>query len=181
MRRIMLDIETLDTASTAVILSIGAVEFDDTTLGRRFHERIDIDSCLKHGLTISGSTLAWWMGQSNEARKIFQAQGRPLDHVLIRLAAWVDWRQVKEVWANGSDFDLPIIANAFRAVGAGQQPWPYFIARDYRTIRKIYSKQVLDEATVEPIVAHDALEDAVAQALTLQALMASGAPVWGTK
>lgn len=181
MQRIMLDIETLDTASTAVILSIGAVEFDDVNLGRRFHARVDIDSCLKHGLTISGSTISWWMSQPDEARKLFQSQGQPLDRVLIDFATWVDWRQVKEVWANGTDFDLPIIANAFRAIGAGQQPWPYYMARDYRTIRKIYSKQVLDEVTIEPVVEHDALEDAVAQARTLQALMASGMPVWGTK
>ena len=174
MRRIMLDTETLDTASSAVILSIAAVEFDDQNLGRRFHQRIDIDSCLKHGLTVSGNTIAWWMDQSAEARKIFQTPGRPLDRILIDFATWIDWSKVDEVWANGSDFDGPIIANAYRAIGAGNPPWAYFKLRDYRTIRKMYPKDVVNKATVGPLVEHDALEDAIAQALTLQALLSSG-------
>ena len=174
MRRIMFDTETLDTASTAVILSIAAVEFDDKNLGRRFHARINIDSCLKHGLTVSGNTIEWWMDQSAEARKIFRSAGLPLGRVLIDLATWLDWGAVDEVWANGSDFDFPIIANAFRAIGAGNPPWAYFKIRDYRTIRKMYAKDVVTQAHVEPLVKHDALEDAIAQALTLQRLLSSG-------
>ena len=49
MSNIMLDIETLGTRSTSVILSIGAVEFDKTSILRAFHKRIDIDSCLRQG------------------------------------------------------------------------------------------------------------------------------------
>lgn len=174
MRRIMFDTETLDTASTAVILSIAAVEFDDKNLGRRFHARINIDSCLKHGLTVSGNTIEWWMDQSADARKIFRSSGLPLDRVLIDLATWLDWGQVDEVWSNGSDFDFPIIANAFRAIGAGNPPWSYFKIRDFRTIKKMYAKDVADAAMVVPLVRHDALEDAIAQAMTLQHLLASG-------
>ena len=114
------------------------------------------------------------MDQSAEARKIFQIPGRPLDRVLIDFATWIDWSEVDEVWANGSDFDGPIVANAYRAIGAGNPPWAYFKLRDYRTIRKMYPKDVVVAATVEPLVKHDALEDAIAQALTLQALLSSG-------
>lgn len=174
MRRIMFDTETLDTSSSAVILSIAAVEFDDQNLGRRFHQRISIDSCLKHGLTVSGNTIGWWMDQSAEARKIFCIPGLPLDRVLIDLSTWLDWSQVDEVWANGSDFDFPIIANAYRVIGAGNPPWAYYKARDYRTVRKMFAKDVVNAATVEPVVEHDALEDAIAQARTLQALLSSG-------
>ena len=86
MRRIMFDTETLGTSSSSVILSIAAVEFDDKNLGRRFHQRISIDSCLKHGLTVSGNTIEWWMDQSAEARNIFKHASLPLDRVLIDLA-----------------------------------------------------------------------------------------------
>jgi hypothetical protein len=177
MRRIMFDTETLGTSSSSVILSIAAVEFDDKNLGRRFHQRISIDSCLKHGLTVSGNTIEWWMGQSAEARKIFCIPGLPLDRVLIDLATWLDWSQVDEVWANGSDFDGPIIANAYRAIGAGNPPWAYFKLRDYRTIRKMYPKALAKSLEHAPAVKHDALEDAIAQALTLQALMGSNLPL----
>lgn len=179
MRRIMLDTETLDTASSAVILSIAAVEFDDQNLGRRFHQRINVDSCLKHGLTVSGNTIEWWMEQSAEARKIFCVPGLPLDRVLIDFATWIDWSQVDEVWTNGSDFDGPIIANAYRAIGAGNPPWAYYKLRDYRTIRKSYPKDLVKAMTVEPLVAHNALEDAISQALTLQALLSSGEKLQG--
>lgn len=174
MRRIMLDTETLDTASSAVILSIAAVEFDDKELGRCFHQRIGIDSCLKHGLTVSGNTIAWWMDQSAEARKIFQMPGQPLDRVLIDFATWIDWSEVDEVWANGTDFDGSIIANAYRAIGAGNPPWAYFKLRDYRTICKMYAREAVKVAKVEPLIKHNALQDAIAQARTLQALLSSG-------
>ncbi len=174
MRRIMFDTETLGTSSSSVILSIAAVEFDDKNLGRRFHQRISIDSCLKHGLTVDGNTIEWWMEQSAEARDIFKRTSLPLDRVLIDLAMWLDWSEVDEVWANGSDFDFPIIANAFKAIGAGNPPWPYFKIRDFRTIKKMYAKDVADAAMVVPLVRHDALEDAIAQAMTLQHLLASG-------
>ena len=177
MRRIMFDTETLGTSSSSVILSIAAVEFDDKNLGRRFHQRISIDSCLKHGLTVSGTTIEWWMEQSAEARNIFKHASLPLDRVLIDLATWLDWGQVDEVWANGSDFDFPIIANAFKAIGAGNPPWPYFKIRDYRTIRKMYPKALAKSLEHAPAVKHDALEDAIAQALTLQALIACKEPL----
>ena len=38
----------------------------------------------------------------------------------------------------------------------------------------MFAKDVVDAATVEPLVAHNALEDAISQALTLQALLSSG-------
>jgi hypothetical protein len=56
---VMIDIETLDTAKTAVILAIAAVEFNLQTgeIGRTFYEKVDIGSQSKHGRTIDGDTL----------------------------------------------------------------------------------------------------------------------------
>ncbi len=172
MRRIMLDIETLDTRTSAVILSIGVVEFNDTVLLNGFHRYIDIDSCLDKGLTVSGSTILWWMDQSEEARMRLQQPANSLESVLEELSRTFDWQDV-EVWANGSDFDLPILANAYRACGYKGAPWPYYMGRDYRTMRKMTPKLLLNEVAVEPECAHDALEDAKAQALTLQGILAA--------
>jgi hypothetical protein len=117
------------------------------------------------------------MEQSEEARMRLQAPANQLDAVLCELNQAFNWDGA-EVWANGSDFDLPIIANAYRACGYSNAPWPYFNGRDYRTVRKMFPKSVLNEYTVEPACAHDALEDARAQVLTLQGLMASGIQPW---
>ena len=169
MRNLMVDIETLGVRSTSVILSIGAVEFDGQAIGRGFHRRIDIQSCLDAGLTVDASTIEWWMTQSNEARAIFDIKGDPLDRVLDDFSRAFDWDN-KLIWCNGMNFDLPILDNAFHAVGL-RTPWPYYNGRDYRTLKNMFSKELVNSIRVEPVVAHDALDDARAQALTLQALL----------
>lgn len=170
MDKIMIDIETLDTRPTSVILSLGAVVFDETELGRTFHRRIDIDSCLRLNMTVSGSTIAWWMEQPDVARKLFQTQGTNIANVLDAFTRAFDWEKIKEVWANGTDFDLVILRNAFERTGI-RCPWAYYKGRDYRTVRKLFPQAVLNECTVEPRIKHDAFEDATSQALTLQRLL----------
>lgn len=167
-RHIMIDIETLSTCSNAVILSIGAVEFDATTLGKKFHTTIDIDSCLKHGLSIEGRTVAWWMDQSDNARNVFRTPGYTLPDVLqaFSFTSEMPWSNA-QVWANGTDFDIAILANAYKKCGM-KVPWAYNAVRDYRTMRKEFPI-----VKTEPIVAHNALDDAIAQAKTLQAIWAS--------
>lgn len=49
MRRIMLYLETMDTAPTAAIIAIGAVEFDEHTLGREFYRVVDLQSSMDAG------------------------------------------------------------------------------------------------------------------------------------
>ena len=172
MKKIMIDIETLDTRSTGVILSIGAVTFDDVDLGHTFHRRVDIDSCLKLGMTVSGSTIQWWMEQSDAARKMLTQQGTHITNVLDSFSRAFNWERIEEVWANGTDFDLAILTNAFERTGL-RRPWAYYKGRDYRTVKKLFPHALYQELTVEPRVAHDALEDATSQALTLQALLNS--------
>ena len=170
MRNIMIDIETLGVRSTSVIVSIGAIEFDEQAIGRGFHRRVDIQSCLDAGLTVDASTIEWWMTQSNDARAVFDIKGDPLDRVLDDFCRAFDWDN-KLVWCNGMNFDLPILDNAFRAVGL-RTPWPYYNGRDFRTLKNMFPKELVNSLRVEPKVAHDALDDARAQALTLQALLA---------
>ena len=170
MRNIMLDIETLGTKSSSVILSIGAVEVDENDVGRGFHRRIDIQSCLDNGLTVDGSTIEWWMTQDANARAIFDIKGDPLDRVLDDFSRAFNWQDTL-VWCNGMNFDLPILENAFQAVGA-RTPWPYYNGRDYRTLKGMFPKELVNRLRVKPTVAHDALDDARAQALTLIALLA---------
>ena len=169
MSDIMLDIETLGTRSTSVILSIGAVEFDKTSVLSTFHRRIDVDSCLRQGLTVDGRTIAWWMDQSDEARALMQVPGEPLHDVLVDFRDAFDWYN-KAVWCNGASFDFPIIENALHQCGL-QLPWAYYNTRDYRTLKNLVPRTTYNSLRVRPQTAHDALGDAVAQAKTLQALL----------
>ena len=161
----MIDVETLDTRSTAVILSIGAVEFNSVGIGKTFYQNVSIDSCLKSGLTIGESTLKWWMEQSPYAQEAVFVDAAPaLDAVLQDLIDTFEWKD-KRIWANGADFDLPIISNAFAAVGL-TEPWAFYNSRCYRTLKNIIPKAVFNALKVEPILAHNALDDAMAQAIT---------------
>lgn len=170
MRKIMIDIESLGTKSTSVILSIGAIAFDESGhIGQGFYQRVDIDSCLQRGLTVDGKTIEWWMDQSAEARAVFTEPAKPLSAVLIDLGSAYDWNDT-EIWANGSNFDIPILENAYNACGL-VIPWKFWNVRDYRTVKNMFSKEFFNTVCVEPVVAHHALEDARAQALTLQALL----------
>lgn len=169
MNNVMIDIETLGTAANSVILSIGAVQFDDVgCLGEEFYSNINIDSCLERGLVVEGRTILWWMGQSDEARAALGTGELSLPAALRGLADAFDWRDTL-VWCNGLSFDLPILDTAYRACKMAA-PWAYYNGRDYRTLKNEVDREVFKALEVKPSAAHNALEDAKAQALTLLAL-----------
>ena len=70
---VMLDYETMSTASNAATPSIGAVVFDLENAivdkDRSFYRNIDLQSCIDAGLQVDGSTIMWWFEQSDAARK----------------------------------------------------------------------------------------------------------------
>jgi hypothetical protein len=162
----MLDVETLDTRPSTVILSIGAVRFDiekPDVIGDTFHVHIDIDSCLAAGRTVSGSTILWWLGQSDEARrKLTQAERVPLHRALMQLTAFLSEKD--RVWGNGAAFDNAILADAYRCTGL-PQPWRFWGDMCYRTLKNLHKD--VKKPTFEGIK-HDALADAANQAVHLQ-------------
>ena len=171
---LMVDIETLDTHPSAVVLSIGAVVFDRfDTPGRHgptFYVELtgDIQSQIDHGRTISADTLIWWMCQSPEARNVFDHPDEDTPRRTINQAAsnfskfCVDHR-VRYIWAKDPDFDVSILRSLFEMYGWGF-PFKYHEARAVRTVLDmpfVPSKQT------KP-VAHNALADAIAQATDIQ-------------
>lgn len=168
MQDVMIDIETLDTSPSAVILSIGAVRFDVENLGAigdSFHRHIDIESNLKYGRTVSGSTILWWLDQDAMARKnITSAQTESLYAVLGQLGQFI--KPNDRVWGNGASFDNVILGDAYRRCDL-PQPWRYWSDMCYRTLKNVYKH--VPKPKFEG-VEHDALDDARYQALHLQAI-----------
>lgn len=171
MQHIMLDLETLDTATSAAILSIGAVKFNpnnESPLGEKFYLALDVQSNIDAGRTISGDTLNWWMGQDNEARAVFKGPQRvALPEALEALASFFDHPDY-QVWGNGSDFDNAITIHAFQQQG-WKAPWKFWNNRCYRTLKSLPG--VPKMAPFEG--KHNALIDACAQALHLQTFFSS--------
>lgn len=132
---VMTDLETMGTAPGSVLASIGAVAFDQVTgqMGPTFYRVIDQASCEAVGLSKDPATVAWWGRQSAAARAELEKDPRPLAEVLDDFDAY--WKQVVggEFWANGANFDDPLLAAAYRALGR-TPPWKFWNARDTRTI-----------------------------------------------
>jgi hypothetical protein len=162
MNNIMLDLETLDTKPTGVILSIGAVAFGESGLGKDFYRTIDVQSCVDAGLTISVSTFKWWMAQPGAARKALFEESVELGEALEEFRKWVktnfDLATVK-VWGNGSDFDNAMLQHAYGKLGR-RAPWNFWNNRCYRTTCDLLNAPQRKQEGVH----HNAKDDAISQA-----------------
>lgn len=167
MNNVMLDLETLGTTPGCVVLSIGAVEFDPDTgeLGREYYDTINQSSSLAVGLETDLDTVAWWKKQSLEAQKVLYAthedNGTQIAPALAGFAEFLaPCGKSLCVWGNGSDFDQPILAAAYKAVGQ-KTPWLFWNNRCYRTLKNIKPEIALSRVGTY----HNALDDAKSQAL----------------
>jgi exodeoxyribonuclease VIII len=135
---LMLDLETMGNNYGSVICSIGAVEFDLASgdIGRKFYEKVSIQSCLDLGLRVTGSTIEWWLAQSEEARKeLYDKNGKNITEVLYLFRTFLELLGTEnlQVWGNGVRFDLSILESAYRA-SRKENPWKYVLERDVRTL-----------------------------------------------
>lgn len=169
---VMIDFETLGTVADSVILSIGAVKFDlnsDAIEENGFYTVLSIDSQLAAGRVIDENTLRWWMGQSEDARRVFSEPTVHLDAALADFHAWFDPELFDKysVWSNGADFDLPMIQHAFIR-GGYEMPWKFWNNRCFRTLKNLPRAKNI-KAPANPIK-HHAMFDALTQAKHAQAI-----------
>lgn len=133
MKNVMLDIETLSSNSYAVIVSIGALEFDLETgkTGKEFYNTIDLQSCLDLGLEVTGGTILWWLQQSEKARMSLVKDTKPIIEVLNSFSSFVNQETI--LWGNSARFDCGILQNAFNKAGMNI-PWDFRKERCVRTL-----------------------------------------------
>lgn len=151
---VMLDLETMSFKNHAAIISIGAVQFGKGGIERKFHVAIKPQCWFGH---LEPSTIAWWMQQSDEARKAVISGDKTLEEALDLFAAWLP-AQLDGMWGNGSDFDNVILENAYSAYNK-KLPWTHKVNRCYRTL-----KNLVDLPYERSGVHHNALDDAETQA-----------------
>lgn len=171
------DLETLSTNGDAAILSIGATAFNRDTgeIGPAFYIEVDVDDAIRHG-HVSGSTLAWWMSQSAEAKTVFSTAPESkslLPTAMRQLAEFVTGVGGPDVrvWGNGSSFDVSILETAFRKTQSwAPMPWEFWNIRDMRTIVDVAREVGFDTRRVPFVgVAHNAGADATHQAKVISA------------
>lgn len=168
---IMIDIETLDTRASAVVLSVAALKFQlfedgvvllgDQLWTPRLREQ------LAAGRTTSDKTIKWWGDQPQEARDHWANPQTSVVHVYQMLD------QLKTfcgsdipVWANGAVFDVGILESLCAQFGC-DIPWRYNMVRDARTIyhdlRQRRDRHESPNWKDGLFVAHDPVHDCVNQ------------------
>jgi hypothetical protein len=154
MYEMMFDLETLDTKTSAVVLSVGAVIWETGTdpegklqwqVKDRFLRILDMDEQLARGRTVSQHTLLWWLRQSANARdEAFSPVRQPCVEVLNALMSFANGYSIPAIlsetdpgitkfWASPDTFDFPIwddLAMTF----SSYVPWKYNQKRDVRTV-----------------------------------------------
>jgi len=165
---VMIDLETLATSTDAAILTIGAVKFDpfgsvaDFSENDKFYVKVDLDSCNELNLTVSDDTINWWATQSKEAQdEAFSPKNRiHIEDAFADLYKFC-WG-AQRVWSNGAGFDVVICETIFNKIHKAV-PWKFWQVRDVRTIFDLGIDPQRPQVT-----AHNAVEDALAQAISVQ-------------
>lgn len=183
-RHIMVDIETLSTAKNAVVLSIGAVEFDVFTgeIKGKFYRQLKLDEQSQRH--ISMGTLQWWAKQRNDGcddlLAISDEDKASVTASLLDLLWFIygssekDFTQDLNVWACDPDFDLEILSTLYQDVGL-KAPWSYYETRSVRTIRSMAKTFGISQPKLP--VSHNALDDCIRQVAEISPVYADLAEV----
>ena len=174
MNDVMVDLETMDNLPSAGIVSIGAVQCNLTTgeVGSTYYRVVDLAGQQEKGLTISTSTMYWWMGQSDGARQALLVPGKiTLEAMCTSFSKWLTSFEHNgspisperlRLWGNGASFDNAILRHAFAKCGQ-EFPIPFWQDRDMRTIVGFYPPQlaaVWKRNNLRKGHAHNAMDDA---------------------
>lgn len=160
-QHLMVDLETLDTKTTATILTLGAVRFDpfNNSPMKELYLRVDIDSQDVLGCTVSEDTLGWWKKQDTSImEEAFDPRNRIPIHEVINQFHALAWN-CDAFWSHGATFDLMILQNIYDRLGR-TYPWNFWQMRDTRTLFDIGF-----EPDMPQNAKHNALEDAKRQAI----------------
>lgn len=132
----MVDLETLGTAPGSVIVSLGAVAFNQENAMAYFYANISINSCLNHGMVVDAGALKFWMTKaSQENRDDLFVNPRGLREVLHDFNAFYKAANCCWLWSHGSTFDIGHLGIAYGLAGYNDyRPWLFRNVRDTRTL-----------------------------------------------
>jgi hypothetical protein len=166
MKHMMVDIETLASEDTALVLSIGACEFNMRgEIGETFLCTLDIDDQIRRGFKVSGDTILWWMQQDKEAHRHLVDVEAYQYSIQEAANAFIDFRYqkcsaAKFIWAKPPQFDIVILRHMFKKA-LREWPFHYSNERDLRTLLAVFNGPDID---ISNEASHDPLSDAIFQA-----------------
>ena len=159
---LMIDIETLGICATSVVLSVGAVIFNDeyNIIAKKLYI-LDKKEQLAKGRTYNQGTIDFWNNQPVEAKRQFKT-----DHVYSieefksDFSNFVKKYDIVFVWSTAPNLDISCIQTLFEIdkYGGSSIPWDYNKIRDVRTVR-----DYLREYPKREGIYHDAIDDCIYQ------------------
>lgn len=167
-QNVMVDIETLGVKPNAVILTIGAVKFQDK-LGEQFYTTLNLDEELasfgSDKASVSAETLLWWLDQRRKYDVSLlsdpEEDDEPVRTNHQKLQSFLEFVKGADfLWSKGTNFDFPILESCLNRYGL-EQNWKYYKLRDFRTIQALWCD--LRGYKGHPNT-HNALNDAINQA-----------------
>lgn len=171
MANMMIDLETLSLQPNAVVLSLGAVLFDEHQIIDKLYLRFNPEQ--QQNRHIEFECIQWWVKQSTCAQKVIIEQYddyMPTTH-LSHFLSWIRGNGIKltdlNVWGNGSDFDCVILNNFLASYK--YENLKFYNFRCFRTIKNILTLDDLEKPNRQGIH-HNALDYAVYQTQYLQAI-----------
>lgn len=171
---VMLDLETMGTEADAAIIAIGAVKFNPRggDILDAFYTRVDLGSALAAGLTVTGSTIDWWLHEDRDLARmrLLNTQAMPLWEALTGFNDWYEQDKGDlsyPVWGNGAMFDNAIMRSAYAKLNM-RCPWSFREDRCYRTLKSL--APIIPIVSAEDSTLHFALDDARSQAHHMQAI-----------
>lgn len=186
---LMIDIETFGETPNAPIVQIGACMWDmDEPINfarlqendKTFFANVDLQSSLNLGRKVDGSTIYWWMEQSEEARQSLLHERRSLREAFMYFVSWMQRKDpdisfmtpfAGRVWAWPTSFDLVIMHSSHRDLYPQTRlPWRRRMETDARTYCTAAGIRGVDDPAPKRSdgIAHSALDDALAQAAEVQ-------------
>ena len=175
MLNLMLDLEAFGPRPRGLVVSVGAVVFDDELPPdncvlegetNRFYGVLDYQDARDARFEVSGETMAWWATQGPAFAQLMQemsTRGERIDALFGRLATWLARFKDTPIrhWSNAPSYDAVMLENTFQALGL-ESPLPYKTERDYRTMMELAHGAVRPDVPASGV--HNALFDAIEQA-----------------
>lgn len=177
-----IDIETFDTEDSAVVLSVGAAAFnlheqstvDDFTKENTYYAVLNRQQQIDLQRTVSDSVLSFWFTQKKDAQKVLSAPQQKVELAMHGLMKFAEGHRIQRVWGNGNMFDNGTLRSLCKDFDIDWMPHMdhkqrYRSDMDLRTLRVAAGEPPF--ATVSGLIAHNALDDAIYQAICAQQYM----------
>lgn len=174
MNHLMIDIESLDIRPSTVIISVGAVGFNEHGPYAEHYWNLTWQTQIDMGRTVREDTIRWWFDQPDEARRALKLNPCDISLMLVGLRRVYNDGGYERVWANGITFDIAALEHAF-SQWSMEYPWKYNAPRDMRLLRDLVPDYFEADFKLHTpkVDEHNALADAVWQAKYVVAALAA--------